>query len=96
MTPTDDRPNSYAMSEEDQYRVARLYEEISSRLEEIALIGARVTGTELTSDSVRKFAPSSSRFLSYDVDVEIVCGPTSCACIYRDANGQWAWQNPCA
>ena len=48
MTPTDDRPNSFATNAEDQYRIARRYEEISSRLEEIALIGARVTGTTLT------------------------------------------------
>lgn len=96
MSPMDDRPNSYAMNAEDQYRITRLYEEISSRLEEIALIGARVTGAAVTGDTVRKFAPNPSAH-GYDVDIEIVCGPSGvCGCIYRDANGQWQWQYPCA
>ena len=98
MTPTDDRPNSFATNAEDQYRIARLYEEISSRLEEIALIGARVTGTTLTRDALRKFAPNppTTHYVD-DVDVEIVCGPTgTCGCIYRDADGIWRWQYPCA
>ena len=95
MTPTDDRPNSFTMSAEDQYRIARLYEEISSRLEEIALIGARVTGTALTRETVRKFVPNAPTH-GYDVDVEIICGPTDvCGCIYRDAAGVWRWSYPC-
>ena len=98
MTQTDDRPNSYAMSAEDQYRIARLYEEISSRLEEMALIGARVTGTKLSRDTVRKFLPNApTHDRIYDVDVEIICGPSGvCGCIYRDADGVWRWAYPCA
>jgi hypothetical protein len=96
MTATDDRPDSYPMTAEDQYRVTRLYEEISSRVEELALIGARVTGIPLTPDTVRKFAPSKTAAEIYDVDVEIICGPTACGCMYRDANGHWQWQYPCA
>ncbi|WP_156749994.1 hypothetical protein [Mycobacterium sp. E2479] len=97
MTQTDDRPNSYAMNAEDQYRIERLYEETRSRLEEIALIGARVTGTALTGDIVRKFAPVAKTHSAPDVDVEIICGPSgTCGCIYRDDNGQWRWQYPCA
>jgi hypothetical protein len=93
------RPNSYEMHEEDQYRVARLYEEIRSRLEELALIGARVGGFTLTDEMVRKFVPQPSpEFEIYDVDVEIVCPPPDvgpCGCIYRDATGVWRWEQPC-
>jgi hypothetical protein len=50
-------PTTYEMSPEDQCRVARLYEEIAERLEELALIGARLmrlrrpNGQVLTSTS---------------------------------------------
>ncbi|WP_326546006.1 hypothetical protein QGN32_20000 [Mycolicibacterium sp. ND9-15] len=96
MTAMDRRPNSFEMSTEDQYRIARLYEEVSSRLEEMALIGARVTGIPLTPDTVRKFAPHAGADFTYDVDIEIICGPTACGCMYRDASGNWAWAYPCA
>lgn len=95
-------PKTYEMSPEDQYRVARLYEEIAGRLEELALIGARVVGFTLTDDVVRKFTPldvSSPTFdRPYIVDVEIVCPPRGvgpCACMYRRADGTWAWESPC-
>ena len=93
-------PNAHDMSQEDQYRIARLYEEVRGRLEEMALIGARVAGFTLTDDMERKFLPRppSHDFSTYDVDVEIVCPPPDvgpCACIYRKADGTWGWEQPC-
>jgi hypothetical protein len=80
-------------SSEDQYRVARLYEEVRGRLEELAMITARAAEIKLTDDTVRKFAPNRSAQNTYDVDIEIVCSPTgSCICIFRDASGQWTWE----
>jgi hypothetical protein len=94
--------NAYDMTPEDQYRVARLYEEICGRLEELAMIGARVAGFSLSEGTVRKFAPLevSGELLDagYDVDVEVVCPPEGvgpCACIYRKADGTWGWEQPC-
>jgi len=86
------------MVEEDQYRIARLYEEIRERLEEMAKIGARVAGFTLTDDMDIKFVPRPPSQDSYDVDVEIVCPPEGvgpCACIYRKADGTWGWEQPC-
>jgi hypothetical protein len=70
------------MNAEDQYRIARLYEEARSRLQEIALIGSRVTGTALNGDIVRKFAPVAETHSGPDVDVEIIRGRsgTGAAC----------------
>jgi hypothetical protein len=93
-------PSSGVFSHEDQYRIARLHEEVSGRLEEMALIVARVAGFKLTPDAVRKFQPTerARESDSYDVDVEIVCPPPDvgpCACIYRKADGTWGWEQPC-
>ena len=77
-------PNAHDISQEDQYRIARLYEEVRGRLEEMAMIGARVAGFTLTDDMERKFLPRPpSPGKPYVVDIEIVCGPVSCGCIYR-------------
>lgn len=91
-------PNAHDMSPEDQYRIARLYEEVCGRLEEMAMIGARVAGFTLTGDMTRKFAPRPLSTHGYDVDVEIVCPPPDvgpCACIYRKADGTWGSEQPC-
>jgi hypothetical protein len=66
-------PSGGVMSAEDQYRIARLYEEVQGRLEEMALIGARVMGIELPPGTVRKFQPVELANESYMVDVEIIC-----------------------
>lgn len=95
MTDTDS--NAHDMSPEDQYRIARLYEEVRGRLEEMAMIGARVAGFTLTDGMTRKFEPRPASH-GYDVDIEIVCPPPDvgpCACIYRKADGTWGWEQPC-
>ena len=61
------------------------------------MIGARVAGFTLTDDMERKFLPRPpSPGMPYVVDIEIVCGPVSCACIYRKADGTWAGSSPAA
>ena len=97
---TYDSSQTSDLSPEDQYRISRLYEEIRSRLLEIALIGSRVMNFELTSDMVLKFEPAheAAQDRSYDVDVEIICPPPelgACACIYRGEDGQWHYERPC-
>ena len=90
--------NAHDMVEEDQYRIAQLYDEVRERLSEMAGIGARVAGFTLTEDMDLKFAPRAPSSDSYDVDVEIVCPPEGvgpCACIYRKVDGTWGWEQPC-
>lgn len=57
-------PKRYEFSPEDRYRVSRLTEEIQGRLEELAKIGARVSGIRLTPDMVRKYAPQETKVRS--------------------------------
>ncbi len=88
----------YEISPDDQYRVSRLYEEIRSRLLEMALIGARVMNLTLTDEMTIKFNPghASAKDRSYEVDVEIICpGFGPCACIYRGNDGQWHYEREC-
>ncbi len=100
MSTTDDTtPKRYELSAEDRYRVSRLQEEIQGRLEEIARIGARVSGFQLTSEMVRKFVPVPSGpgepAATY---IEIVCPPEGlgpCGCIVLMGDGNHFWERPC-
>jgi hypothetical protein len=58
------RQTAREFSPEDRYRVSRLTEEIQGRLEELAEIGARVSGIRLTPDMVRKYAPQETKVRS--------------------------------
>jgi hypothetical protein len=85
-------------TEEDQYRINRLYEEIRGRLEELAMITSRASGIRLTDDTRRTFNPQPLSSDRYVVDVEIICPPPGlgdCACIYRRPDGVWDWERPC-
>lgn len=47
----------YYLAPEDDQRMKRLSEEVRGRLEEMALIAARVAGIKLDPNAVRKFVP---------------------------------------
>ena len=99
-------PKRYELTPEDRYRVSRLSEEIAGRLEELARLTARVTGTPVTPDAVRKFAPiepqASATFSKDDLSaqptyIEIVCAPegSECSCIVLMSDGNHFIERPC-
>ena len=97
--PQNDAPNRFELSRDDRERISRLHEEIQERLEELAGIGARASGFELTPDLVRKFDPKPARLqeAAAPTEIEIVCRPTDgeCGCIVLMDDGNHFWEMPC-
>lgn len=58
---TTENANRYEMTPEDTQRMARLSEEVRSRLLEMALITARTAGLDLGANAVIKFVPHRRR-----------------------------------
>ncbi len=94
-------PNAIHLSEEDRYRMAKLYEEISGRLEEMALITAR----NLNLETLDQIEPTFRRLDSISHEnqetvvaakkrlakgVTIVCTPRGCGCYDNDNGICWA------
>jgi hypothetical protein len=93
------KPNTHKaieFSPEDRYRVSRLTEEINGRLEDLARIGARVSGIPLTSDTVRKYAPQKTERRAGGLYIEIICSPAGrCGCIVDYGDGHVWWEPDC-
>ena len=90
------RQTAREFSPEDRYRVSRLTEEIQGRLEELAEIGARVSGIRLTPDMVRKYAPQETKVRSPGLYIEIICSPAGrCGCIVGYGDGHVWWEPDC-
>jgi hypothetical protein len=88
-------PKRYEFSP-DRYRVSRLTEEIQGRLEELAKIGARVSGIRLIPDMVRKYAPQETKLRSPGLYIEIICSPAGrCGCIVGYGDGHVWWEPDC-
>jgi hypothetical protein len=95
---SDTKPQKYEFTPEDKSRVNRLVEEISGRLEELALISARSAGFALTGEAVRKFAPMAQKTFAAPYYIEIVCMPDGgpCGCIVLMDDGNHYFAMPCA
>ncbi len=80
-----------ALVQEDRIRMARLYEEVDGRLEEMALITARTLGLN-TSDRISAFERlgQASQAVSSDErpivfqGVKIICTSSGCGCYDYD------------
>jgi hypothetical protein len=76
------------LKEEDAVRMRRLHEEISGRVEEMALIAARNLNMKVNGEGVRMFHPvrnEKARQIEFE-GVEIICYPNGvCACYDYDS-----------
>jgi hypothetical protein len=82
------------LSVEDASRMARLYEEVTGRLEEMALIVARNLGLETRDQMQSMFVPAGQPSHQHGTTpnvedvvfrgVRIVCSPTGCGCYDYD------------
>ncbi|MFC0039699.1 hypothetical protein [Actinomadura rayongensis] len=90
-----DRGRAVQAGPEDAARLVRLREEIQGRLEELALIHARLVGRRLDPTTVRKFVPVNTKEeLSGGYHhIEIVGDGAGCA-IYCDS-GEVIAESPC-
>ncbi|QEL16450.1 hypothetical protein [Limnoglobus roseus] len=71
---------------EDRARMARLYEEVKGRLEEMALIVSRTLHLPDSGDALAVFHPRPVKpGERMPVDIEIICHGNVCGCYdYRD------------
>lgn len=70
---------------EDRIRMARLYEEVLTRLEEMAMITARTLRMNAGAGSTVKFNPLAEEGKVEFTSVEIVCTAQGCGCYdYRE------------
>lgn len=79
-------PKPVKLADDDKHRMARLYEEIEGRLEEMALIASRTVGLAIGKDAVTQFQREATEGEGPGgVDIEIVCTPEGCICYdYRE------------
>jgi hypothetical protein len=83
---SSDKPGTIRLSPEDRARMARLYEETYSRLQEMALIVARNLGMDVSQGIQPTFKKPDSQIGTQRVrNVDIVCTPTGCGCYDYDA-----------
>jgi hypothetical protein len=86
----------FELSAEDHKRMRRLSEEVRGRLEEMALITARVLGITLSADAVRKFAPAGPTAERAEVvHVEIIDNPDGTHGCYTEFSDGSAKCEPC-
>lgn len=87
------KSKSAHLSDEENARMARLYEEVSGRLEEMALITARVLHLDRDKLKVSFEREEQTKEVILDAHtnvvklkgVRIICGPDGCGCWDYDA-----------
>ena len=96
---TENDSNRYNVQPEDAQRLNRLSEEVRSRLTEIALIIARVSGSEYSGGAVTNFVPrqgAQTRAAAASFDwIEIVEIVPGFNCCYGSIGGQTVLDCPC-
>jgi hypothetical protein len=84
-------PKRVQLATEDAVRMQRLYEEVSARLREMALIVGRTTGVQIGPDVIPKFAPAPQARAGVfptppgapvDLEIEIFDLPDGTHCCY--------------
>jgi len=96
---TESNSNRYMVSQEDAQRLDRLSEEIRGRLTEMALIMARVSGSEYSGGAVTKFVPRKAvqthELVASSDWIEIVEIVPGYNCCYGSVGGQTVLNCPC-
>jgi hypothetical protein len=84
---TESMAKGVSLSSEDRARMARLFEEVESRLHEMARIAARTLNRDTSPGYEIKFNPHPSKQTDEPgpVDIEIICDEHGCICYdYRE------------
>jgi hypothetical protein len=93
MTEQNRKEKNFPLSSEDKARMARLFEEVESRLQEMGRIAARTANLDAAAKYQVKFLPrqqesnpdSGGGSGPGGVDIEIICDQHGCICYdYRE------------